>query len=61
MTNTMKALVEANGKCWRGDQCELCSGVNKGIAATANHCQRHADLLEQRVSDRTTFSCEAQY
>lgn len=49
MSNTMLALVEANAKCWRGEVCELCNGVNLGIRKIANHCQQHSDLLEQRV------------
>ncbi|EIN05981.1 hypothetical protein PUNSTDRAFT_54291 [Punctularia strigosozonata HHB-11173 SS5] len=48
MTNTLKALVEVNAPCWRGDVCELCSGVNSGISHVASHCQRHADFLEGR-------------
>jgi sorting nexin-8 len=49
LTNVMKALVEVNDHCWRGDRCELCEGVREGIGRVATHTQRHADLLEQRV------------
>jgi sorting nexin-8 len=49
MTNTLNVVVEVNAPCWRGEQCELCTGVNMGIGRTASHCQRHADLLEGRV------------
>ena len=51
LTNTLKALVEVNDRCWRGDDCELCAGVRQGISAVSQHTQRHADALEHRVSD----------
>ena len=50
LTNTLKALVEVNDRCWRGDDCELCAGVRQGISAVSQHTQRHADALEHRVS-----------
>ena len=50
LTNTLKALVEVNNRCWRGDDCELCGGVRQGLATVADHTQRHADVLEHRVS-----------
>ena len=49
MTNTIRALVEVNERCWRGDECELCAGVRQGVGRVAMHCQRHADLLDHRV------------
>jgi sorting nexin-8 len=49
LTNVMKALVEVNDHCWRGDDCELCDGVRQGIGHVAAHTQRHSDLVEQRV------------
>ncbi|TFY80322.1 hypothetical protein EWM64_g3691 [Hericium alpestre] len=49
LTNTLKALVEVNGQCWRGEECELSDGVNLGIRRVSEHTQRHTDLLEQRT------------
>lgn len=51
MTNTLKSLVEVNDKCWRGDECELCSGVRQGLGVVAQHTQKHADVMEDRVCD----------
>ena len=50
LTNTLKALVEVNDRCWRGDDCELCAGVRQGISTVSQHTQHHADALEHRVS-----------
>jgi sorting nexin-8 len=50
LTNVLRAVVEVNERCWRGDDCELCDGVRQGIAQVASHTQRQSDLLEQRVS-----------
>ena len=49
LTNTLKTLVEVNGQCWKGDDCDLSEGVKQGIVALSAHTQRHTDLLEQRV------------
>ncbi|KAJ3555989.1 hypothetical protein NM688_g2277 [Phlebia brevispora] len=49
LTNTLRALVEVNDRCWRGDDCELCAGVRQGISTVADHTQRHADTLEHRA------------
>ena len=51
LTNTLKSLVEVNDKCWRGDECELCSGVSQGLGVVAQHTQKHADVMEDRVCD----------
>lgn len=50
LTGALKVLVEVNQRCWRGDECELCSGVRQGISEVANHVERHGDALEHRVS-----------
>ena len=50
LTNTVKSLVEVNERCWRGEGCELCSGVRQGLVHVSAHTQRHADALEHRVS-----------
>ncbi|KAG1767166.1 hypothetical protein EV702DRAFT_1147692 [Suillus placidus] len=50
LTNVLRAVVEVNERCWRGDECELCDGVRQGIAQVASHTQQQSDLLEQRVS-----------
>ena len=49
LTNTLKMLVEVNGQCWKGQDCELSDGVRQGISVVSAHTQRHADLLEIRV------------
>lgn len=49
LTNTLKALVEVNGQCWRGEDCELSEGVKQGVRRVSEHTQRQADILEQRV------------
>ncbi|KAI9433431.1 hypothetical protein BJY52DRAFT_1198651 [Lactarius psammicola] len=50
LTNTLKTLVEVNGQCWKGEDCDLSQGVNQGIVALSSHTQRHTDLLELRTS-----------
>ena len=49
LTNTLKTLVEVNGQCWKGEDCDLSEGVKQGISVVASHAQRHTDLLELRV------------
>ena len=49
LTNTLKTLVEVNGQCWKGQDCDLSEGVRQGISVVSAHTQRHADLLELRV------------
>jgi sorting nexin-8 len=49
LTNTLKTLVEVNGQCWKGEDCDLSEGVKQGIATLSAHTQRHTDLLELRV------------
>ena len=62
MSNTLKALIEVNERCWRGDDCELCSGVRQGLGTVAQHTQRHSDALEDRVRPPTTlFPFHAKY
>ena len=51
MTNTLKTLVEVNGQCWKGPDCDLSDGVRQGVSVVSAHTQRHADLLELRVCD----------
>ena len=53
LTNALKVVVEVNSKCWRGEDCELCSGVNQGMSTVASHTQQHGDVLEHRVSNET--------
>ncbi|KAF8273177.1 hypothetical protein EI94DRAFT_1564763 [Lactarius quietus] len=50
LTNTLKTLVEVNGQCWKGEDCDLSEGVKQGIVALSAHTQRHTDLLELRTS-----------
>ena len=56
LTNTMKSLVESNERCWRGEDCELCTGVRQGLVHVSSHTQRHADALEHRVSRILTYA-----
>jgi sorting nexin-8 len=49
LTNTLKTLVEMNGQCWKGQDCELSDGVRQGVNVVSAHTQRHTDLLELRV------------
>ncbi|KAG2075710.1 MVP1 domain-containing protein [Suillus decipiens] len=59
LTNVLRAVVEVNGRCWRGDECELCGGVRQGIAQVASHTQRQSDLLEQRTNALLYSTLEA--
>ncbi|KAI9063893.1 hypothetical protein FKP32DRAFT_1571236 [Trametes sanguinea] len=59
LTNTVKSLVEVNERCWRGEDCELCSGVRQGLSAVSNHTQRHADALEHRSRTMLYSTLEA--
>ena len=54
LTNTLRALPEVQGTCWRGEDCELSEGVKQGVRRFATHAQVHADMLEQRVSVLST-------
>lgn len=49
LTITLNALNEVNAQCWRGDGCELCSGVRSGLEQVSNHIGKHSDNLDQRV------------
>lgn len=49
LTNVLRAIVEVNERCWRGDECDLCDGVRQGLQHVAGHTQHQSDLLEQRV------------
>ncbi|KAJ7155390.1 hypothetical protein C8R43DRAFT_999603 [Mycena crocata] len=53
LTNTLRAVVEVNEQCWRGDDCELATGVRLGLQQVAAHTQRHSELSELRT--RTLF------
>ncbi|KAJ7658108.1 hypothetical protein B0H17DRAFT_1171897 [Mycena rosella] len=53
LTNTLRAVVEVNEQCWRGDDCELATGVRLGLQQVAAHAQRHSELSELRT--RTLF------
>ncbi|KAF5383512.1 hypothetical protein D9615_003614 [Tricholomella constricta] len=53
LTNTLRAVIEVNEHCWRGDDCELSNGVRVGLEQVAAHTQRHSELSEART--RTLF------
>jgi len=59
LTNVLRAVVEVNGRCWRGDECELCDGVRQGIGHVASHTQQQSDLLEQRTNTLLYSTLEA--
>lgn len=50
LTNTLRAVVEVNEPCWRGEDCELSNGVRLGLEHVAAHTQRHSEMSELRVS-----------
>ncbi|KAF8573329.1 hypothetical protein K439DRAFT_1375705 [Ramaria rubella] len=49
LTMTLNTLVEVNGECWRGADCELCGGVKTGLGVVAGHTQVTSNLVEQRA------------
>lgn len=49
LTNTVRAVIEVNEHCWRGDECDLSNGVRQGLGQLAAHTQRHSDLSDARV------------
>ncbi|KAG6813151.1 hypothetical protein H0H92_013557 [Tricholoma furcatifolium] len=49
LTNTLKAVVEVNERCWRGDECELSNGVRLGLEQVVTYAQRHSELSESRA------------
>ncbi|KXN87384.1 Sorting nexin MVP1 [Leucoagaricus sp. SymC.cos] len=62
-TNTLRAVIEVNEHCWRGDECDLSNGVRLGLEQLATHTQRHSDLSEARtraLMDTTLESLKAQ-
>ena len=59
LTNALKVVVEVNAKCWRGEECELCSGVRQGLTTVATHTQQHGDALEHRVSIPLDYSVQS--
>lgn len=54
LTNTLRAVIEVNETCWRGDDCELSNGVRGGLQHVAGHTQRHSEIAELRVSYTST-------
>ena len=50
LTNTLRAVIEVNESCWRGENCELSNGVRAGLEQVAAHTQRHSEIAELRVS-----------
>lgn len=54
LTNTLRAVIEVNETCWRGDDCELSNGVRGGLQHVAAHTQRHSEIAELRVSYMST-------
>ncbi|KAF8524191.1 hypothetical protein JB92DRAFT_3081791 [Gautieria morchelliformis] len=59
MTMTLNALVEGNGECWRGEECELCGGVRTGLGIVARRASVAADSEEQRTRMMSMSTLEA--
>ncbi|KAL4065857.1 hypothetical protein V8B97DRAFT_1932324 [Scleroderma yunnanense] len=59
LTNVLRAIVEVNERCWRGDECELCDGVRQGLGHVAEHTQHQSDLLEQRTHSLLNSTLES--
>ncbi|KAE9399516.1 hypothetical protein BT96DRAFT_1019417 [Gymnopus androsaceus JB14] len=59
LTNTVRAVIEVNDPCWRGDECELSSGVRTGLEQIAIHCQRHSEISENRTRTLLDTTLEA--
>ncbi|PFH50265.1 hypothetical protein AMATHDRAFT_145640 [Amanita thiersii Skay4041] len=59
LTNTLRAVVEVNERCWRGDECELSNGVRLGLEQVAVHTQRHSELAELRILTLLNTTLEA--
>ncbi|TFK73756.1 hypothetical protein BDN72DRAFT_886694 [Pluteus cervinus] len=49
LTNTLRAVVEVNERCWRGDECELSNGVRGGLQQMAAHALRYSEISEMRT------------
>jgi len=63
LTNTLRAVIEVNEICWRGDSCELSNGVRAGLEQVTAHTQRHSEISELRsrtVLDTTLESLKSQ-
>ncbi|KAI0825842.1 hypothetical protein BC629DRAFT_1275802 [Irpex lacteus] len=59
LTNALKVLAEVNQRCWRGDECELCTGVRQGVSSVAQHVERHGDAVEHRARTMMYSTLEA--
>ncbi|OCB87801.1 hypothetical protein A7U60_g5124 [Sanghuangporus baumii] len=59
LTITLNALNELNAQCWRGDDCELCSGVQSGLGQVSNHIGKQSDNLDQRARVMSLSTLEA--
>lgn len=55
LTNTLRAVMEVNERCWRGDECELSNGVRLGLEQLAEHSQQHSEISEVRVCSIHVF------
>jgi len=59
LTNTLRAVVEVNERCWRGDECELSNGVRLGLEQVALHTQRDSEMSEARIQALLNTTLEA--
>ncbi|THH05409.1 hypothetical protein EW145_g4817 [Phellinidium pouzarii] len=63
LTMSINALNEFNAQCWRGDECELCTGVRSGLEQVSNHIAKQSDDLDTRsraMSSTTLDSLKSQ-
>ncbi|KAJ3503320.1 hypothetical protein NMY22_g18288 [Coprinellus aureogranulatus] len=49
LTNTLRAVIEVGDPCWRGDDCELSTGVRAGLGKVAEQVQVQSELSENRT------------
>ena len=49
LTSTLRAVIEVNECCWRGDSCELSNGVRAWLEQVAAHTQQHSEIAELNI------------
>ncbi|KIJ55199.1 hypothetical protein M422DRAFT_151099 [Sphaerobolus stellatus SS14] len=59
LTATLNALVEGTSACWRGSECELCTGVQGGCKIIADHTLVVGETADQRARAMMAGTLEA--
>ncbi|KAF8517893.1 hypothetical protein BU17DRAFT_49345 [Hysterangium stoloniferum] len=59
LTITLHALVEDTSACWRGAECELCSGIQNGLKVVAKHTRIASDNVDDRARTMMASTLEA--